>query len=482
MKTFVTGILVLACYFSVDAQPELGSCDQQVEQLAKDQIPKALKYWRGKNYREAERYLRKAVMIDEEYADALYLLGDLYVKMMRLPRAEALWLRLLKVCPDYKPEVKYFLGSILLENEEYDRAIALFKDFLDDRDRDFGFDREVKKALGEAQLKKDMYANPIEFNPTSVRKVSTQADEYLVSISPDQQTLFFTRRSKRVNRMDGPAAKVRMVEEFSKAERTEGVKFTEGAPMPSPFNQSYNEGGPSITADNTELYFTVCQDIKGYKNCDIYYSEMDAYGYWTTPRSVGDHINRRDSWESQASVSANGDALYFASNRKDGFGGLDIYKCTRSDSGTWSNPINLGSQINTSDNEKSPFIHSDSRTLYFTSDGHSGLGGFDIYFAKAKGDTIWHQPQNIGYPINTDKDDLGLIVSLDGQTAYFASNKLNAGSGWDVFRFDLPELAQPEQVTLIKGQLNDQKDGPVADVALELKNSENPAGNSNKSG
>ena len=452
------------------AQPELGSCDQEVDELAQQQIPKALKYWKAKNYREAERYLRKSVMIDEHYADGLYLLGDLYVKMMRLPMAESLWSRLLEECPDYKPEVKYFLGSIVLENDKYDRAIELFEDFLDDRDRDYGYDKEVKLALEEAMLKKKLYGKPIDFNPRSVRKVSTMNDEYLVSISPDQQSLYFTRRSKKVNRRDGPAASTRLVEEFSLAQITESGDFEIGAPMPSPFNQSYNEGGPSITADNTELYFTVCEDLNGYKNCDIYWSEVDAYGYWSTPRSVGDHINLRDAWESQASVSANGDRLFFTSNRSGGVGGLDIYSCVRLEDGSWSAPENIGATINTKDDEKSPFIHSDSRTLYFTSKGHQGLGGFDIFYAQMHSDSTWDKPLNIGYPINTANDDLGLVVSLDGKTGYFASNKISQGSGWDIFSFTMPEFARPEEVLLVSGSLKDDPEDDLRTASLEIKN------------
>ena len=258
-----------------------------------------------------------------------WLLGDLYVKMLRIPQAEALWVKLLEVCPDYNSEVKYYLGSIFLENGKYDRAIELFEDFLDDWDRDYGYDIEVKDALDEAREKKLLFGNPVEFKPVSVRDISTQEDEYLATISPDQETMFFTRRSKKVNRRDGPAAKIRMVEEFSRAVRQEDGDFEKGAPMPDPFNLNYNEGGPSVTGDNTELYFTVCVDLNGYKNCDVYYSEQDGYGYWSTPRSVGDHINLRDKWESQPSVSANGDALYFASDRQGGQGGIDIYKCIR---------------------------------------------------------------------------------------------------------------------------------------------------------
>ncbi len=467
-------LIFIALLFSgtfLYAQPELGECDQEVEEIAQNQLPKALKHWRAKNYREAERYLGKAVDMDPNYADALYLLGDLYVKKMQIEKAEILWTKLLEVCPDYKAEVKYFLGSILLENGKREKAIALFESFLADPSRDVMFDTEVKTALKEAKLKESLLGNPVEFDPVPVKRLSGEADEYLATISPDQETMYFTRRVKKVNRRDGPAAQVRLVEEFTKAERKEGDEFEIGAPMPSPFNESFNEGGPSITADNTELYFTVCEDLNGYKNCDIYYTERDEFGFWITPRSVGDHINRRDSWESQASVSANADALYFTSNRAGGVGGLDLYRCERLSDGKWSAPKNLGKTINTSGNEKTPFIHSDSKTLYFSSDGLQGLGGFDIFLAKATGDSTWQQPQNIGYPINTEDDDLGLFVSLDGRTGYFASNKFRQSTGYDIYQFSLPESAKPNKVTLITGNVaNDDGDEPGETASLEIKN------------
>lgn len=471
MKKLLVFTISIFVSYSAYAQPELGECDQEVEEIAKEQIPKALKHWKNKNYSETERYLKKAVSMDPEYADALYLLGDFYIKRRQIDLAEPLWTKLLKVCPNYKAEVKYFVGVILMENGKRPEAIAMFESFLADPERDRGYDKEVRSVLKEAKLMDELLGNPVAFNPAVVQRLSTMDDEYLASISPDQQKMFFTRKTKKVNRKDGPAAKVRMVEEFCMAERN-GVngEWEIGASMPPPFNTSFNEGGPSISADNTELYFTVCQDNNGYINCDVYFSEQDGYGGWTTPKSVGDHINNRDSWESQPSVSANGDMLFFTSNREGGEGGLDIYYCTREVGGEWSAPMNLGAPVNTKKNEKTPFIHSDSRTLYFSSDGQEGMGGFDIFYAKAANDSVWEEPINIGYPINTQEDDLGLFVSLDGQTGYFASTKYRAQGGWDVFQFSLPEKARPEEVSLITGTLVDEYDEPIKDASVEIKN------------
>lgn len=468
---FLQGLIcVLITGFSAFAQPELGECDQEVDEVVSAQLPRAQSAWRQKNYREVERYLEKAIRLNNEYAHALYLLAELSVRKNEFLKAEALFAKLIEVCPNYKAEVYYFLGVLYQEGGKTEKAIALYEQFLNNPERDFGYDREVKEALSAAKLQNELMGNPVAFEPKPLQRISTTEDEYLAAISPDQTMMFFTRRTKKVNRKDGPAAKIRMVEEFSIAKVQQSGNFEIGAPMPSPFNTSFNEGGPSITADNTELYFTVCEDLNGYKNCDVYYSEKDEFGYWITPRSVGDHINNRDTWESQPSVSANGDALYFTSNRKGGIGGLDIYKCLRLEDGKWSAPILLDESINTKKDEKSPFIHSDSRTLYFTSKGHAGLGGYDIFYAKADNDSTWNKPQNIGYPINTEKDDLGLFVSLDGRTAYFASNDLRTGYGWDIYYFDLPNKARPEEVALISGILDFEDSEDLKGATVEIKN------------
>jgi outer membrane protein OmpA-like peptidoglycan-associated protein/tetratricopeptide (TPR) repeat protein len=460
--------LFLLLSTSLLAQPELGECEQEVDEVISNQIPRALKAWKVKNYREVERYLEKSLRLDPTYAPALYLLGELNLRKGEIRKAKFLWEKLLKECPHYKPEIPYLLGVIYLESGEYEMAISFIEQFLANSERDFGFDKEAKTALKDAKLNLKLMANPKAFQPSPVQRISTSADEYLASISPDQKTMFFTRRSRKVNRKDGPAASARLVEEFCKAVKQANGEFEMGAPMPSPFNTSYNEGGPSITADNTELYFTVCLDIEGYKNCDIYYTELDPYGYWVTPKSVGDHINRRDSWESQASVTANGDFLYFTSNREEGQGGLDIYRCKRLPQGNWSAPVSLPAGVNTSRDEKSPFIHSDSKTLYFTSNGHPGLGGFDIFYVQAKTDSTWFSANNIGYPINSKDDDLGLFVSMDGKTGYFSSNTIRANTGWDLYKFELPQEARPDEVFLLSGTLS-AEDG-LDSAVVEIKN------------
>ena len=156
-------------------------------------------------------------------------------------------------------------------------------------------------------------------------------------------------------------------------------------------------------------------------------------------------INKNDSWESQPTISSDGNTLIFSSIREGGVGGSDIYSVNRDENGKWGNLQSLS--INTEGNEKSPFLHPDSETLYFSSDTHLGLGGLDIFIAKDSTGN-WTNPVNIGYPINSENDDLAFFVSTDGKTAYFSSNKLSGVGGWDLYEFPLYKSARPEKVLL----------------------------------
>ena len=459
--------LLLLSGNTLSAQPVLGVCDQEMDEVAARQVPRAEEAWASGNMREAERYLKQGLRLYKDNADALYLLGHIEFRKGRMQYAQGLWKRLEEVCPDYKPMLYYLLGLLQQQRGERAKAIKYYEKFLAQNNREITLDKEVKAALKEARLREELTNNPVPYNPEPVREISTSSDEYLATISPDQKAMYFTRKIKRIDRKSGPAVKARMVEEFTKANATPRGNFDRGKPLPAPFNRNYNEGSPTITADNTEMYFTVCQNMENYKNCDIFYTEKDAVGFWTTPLSIGDHINRRNTWESQPSVSANGDMLIFASDREGGIGGIDLYICFRNNDGSWTRPEVLPKGINTTQDEKAPFLHPDNETLYYTSNGLPGMGSYDIFYAR-RTDSSWASPRNLGYPINSEEDDLGLFVSLDGKWGYFSSNSINSDNNWDLYRFPLPQNAQPRNVRLISGRLKGPENTEFANAKVKI--------------
>lgn len=381
-----------------------------------------------------------------------------------------------KLCPSYQNyEVCYTLGKIFFSHDKLDVAKTYLKTYIDNGKKGTKYYTDAESTYHYIEQYLNLIENPVPFEPVIVEGVSSAYDDYLPLISPDGSLALFTKAymKKEINSIYGD----RFVEEFtvSKASDDKGLIFSPGEPLPYPFNSGKNQGAASISIDNKTLFITICEFVsRDYDNCDIYMSTRVGDG-WSELKSLGPNINGVKTWESQPSISADGKTLYFASIRESNVGfdpdnpTSDIYYSTKDEKGNWSKAKNLGSKINTPGNEKSPFIHSDSQTLYFSSDGHLGIGGYDIFFSKFR-DGDWTKPVNIGYPINTKNNDLGFVVNTQGTKAYFASNKLNGKGGWDIYAIDLYKEARPEKVFLVKGQLVDDNGYALSDAKLEVKN------------
>ena len=378
--------------------------------------------------------------------------------------AETEGLKVMANCPDNFPKVYYFLGEIAFNRKDYVSADLYLK-----RSIDLGISdpyySDAMNIYEKAKVLSDIITNPVPFNPKIVSGISTIFDEYLPVISPDQELSFFTRRSdmKSLHSITNTS-----VEEFVFSRKIKG-KFEVGMALPFPFNLESNEGGASITIDNRVLYYTKCiRNKKGYNNCDIYYVNRGSNA-WSEVQTFSDEISKLDSWESQPTVSADGKKIIFSSDRVGGYGKIDLYEINW-ENGEWTNPKNLGSAINSNENEKSPYLHTDGKTLFFSSTNFPSIGGFDIFYSRKDSLENWQEPQNIGYPINTVADEISLFVSTDGNKAYFASNQLDGVGGWDIYSFPLHNDAKPQRVLFLKGELMDENGQVLEDVELEIKN------------
>ncbi|MCX6270868.1 MAG: OmpA family protein, partial [Bacteroidetes bacterium] len=200
---------------------------------------------------------------------------------------------------------------------------------------------------------------------------------------------------------------------------------------------------------------------------DIYTAHREGGG-WNVPYNIGPPVNTA-SWESQPSISSDGKTLYFASLRNGGFGNSDIWKSVRQPDGSWSIPVNLGENINTATFEMNPYIHPDGRTLYFSSMGHMGMGGYDLFYSRLDSSGNWSKPVNLGFPINTYADEINLIVNARGNLAYFSSDKLGGFGKNDIYCFDLYPDARPILVNYMKGRVFDSKTKLPLEAKFELK-------------
>ena len=461
----LTLILTLFLSLSLQAQSEL-DCDYEVSKKSQKLYDEGVQELIAGHPRGAQRLFLQSLEKEDAFPQARYFLGEISYRNKEFNIARKHLEMAIDECPDINGESYHHLGIIALQNYDYPLAERYFTkglklEFEYKADRD-----ETIDLLESTRTLAQLMDHPVPYNPVSVSGLCTTGDEYLAVISPDGSQAFYTRRYQKKEKSMLTAT---FVEEFTHSIKS-GDSWEPGETLRYPFNQGNNEGGPSITADNNQLFFTVCApNDRGKINCDIYYSLRED-GFWSAIRPI-EAVNLPDAWDSQPSVSANGDVLYFTSSRPGGQGGLDIWRSLKKEDGSWGTPTNLGKRINTPGDEKSPFIHSDSRTLYFASEGHLGFGGFDIFYST-EGSNDWGKPENIGYPINSESDELGLFVSLDGETAYFASNELKSMGGWDIYRFNLPRAAKPDDVLLMKGTLSDEFQQGVSEARIEIKNLE----------
>ena len=391
-------------------------------------------------------------------------------------KAEILWvkesyfeseteaLKAIDICPDNFPKAYYFLGEIAFNRKDYVNADIYLKKCIELEIGDPYYSDAIL-LYSKAIVLAEIINNPVKFNPNIVTGISTEFDEYLPIISPDQELSFFTRRLEKKSKQSITSI---IVEEFTWSKK-ENKTFEVGSALGYPFNMESNEGGASITIDNKILYYTKCSLTPvGYKNCDIYYV-FNQDGSWSEVQTFSKNISKIDSWESQPTVSSDGKTIIFASDRKGGYGKIDLYEIQLLN-GMWTASKNLGSNINSSENEKSPYLHTDGKTLFFASQNFPTLGGFDIFYSRKDSLGNWGKPQNIGYPINSMADEISLFVSTDGNTAYFASNHLDGVGGWDIYSFSLHDGAKPERVLFLKGELMDENGQVLEDVELEIKN------------
>ena len=399
-------------------------------------------------------------------AEALWESGSLAYEMGSLNRAQSDLEELTELCPIYNIEAWYYLGMTYYNQQDYSSAAEAFQTYLDEGPGYPEREEEAIKSQQRASLIGKLLENPVPFDPKPVRDLSTDLDEYLPAFSPDNSIMLFTRGTIKIDKKPYGSERVR-VEQLTISEMIEGV-FTEGNALPKPFNKGLNEGGASIAIDNNEIFITICNSEDGYGSCDLYSTIHDGF-VWGDLINLGPTIN--DSmWQSQVSVAADKNTLFFTSDREGGFGGKDIWIGRRDSTGAWTILENAGPTINSEYDEQSPFIHPDDNTLYYSTNNPAlAMGGYDIAIIRKLQDGSWATPENIGYPINSEKDDIGFFVSTNGKEAFFASNKLKGEGGYDVYGFPLYEDARPIKLLFVKGQILDENGQVLSNVSIELK-------------
>ncbi len=477
MKSYIASLLfffVAILPASASTPPDFGSKFLEANQLMEEKFwDQAIKQW------------REILDAHPDNANVNYKLGYALLQTVS-SKTEALhYLEVAtnrKISKNYDPydpmerrapaDAWFYLGNAQHLNYDMDGAIASYQKYMKYISKKNQMYARAEREIGKCEEAKRQVANPKSYVITNVGPIiNGPENDFSPVLSIDESSMFFTTRRMR------PDSSNSRIIDFATQEFKEDVyqsfKDAENqwtSPELLPLNSDDHDATISVSPDGQTLF--IYRDSLG--DGRILYSKLIGET-WSDPAKLGSDINT-SAWETHATISADGNTLYFVSNREGGYGGRDIYKCVKLPNGEWSRSLNLGPVINTPEEEDSPFLTADGKTMYFASRGHENMGAFDILSSRLGADGEWTKPENLGYPLNTVDDDVFFQPMADGRRAYYSSEKDGGYGKKDIYLVDLPKEISESSVAVLKGFIigEDGKDLPadLKVVVTNLKNNE----------
>ena len=458
-RIFFTALF--GCIFLLPAQGQvlLSSTNKK----ALDAYEKGNQFLKERNIEKAFGEFEEAIERDKLFAEPYFQLGRLYEQNRQFGNAILNYEK--AVNAQEKTSVTEIaaqqVGQLYLRKGEYQKALIFLEKGIaavspSNQKRYRTRIENCKFAI--KSISKPLIINPLEL-PKSVNKFQSQ---YFPVLTADRETLIYTGNQDSDENLYVASVK--------------GNVWTEPVSISEKINTKENEGTASISADGRTLVFTSCGGRKGFGSCDLFISYKQGDN-WISPQNLGSNINSGE-WESQPSLSADGRTLYFVSDRKGSLGKRDIWMSKLDSINTWTKAINLGNPVNTTEDDLSPFIHANGKTLFFASEGHIGMGGLDLYFTENQ-QNKWKTPENLGYPLNTFEDQVALFITADAKKAYYSLERDQEDKyrRAKIVEIEVPESLQAKfkATSFLKGIVYDAqtKQKLQADIELiSLKNNE----------
>jgi tetratricopeptide (TPR) repeat protein len=419
----------------------------------KKKLHKAENYFDHGDYYNALVIFEELLKSDTTSAYIHYHLGVCKFNIRRL-RSEAL-AHLEKSNDKVNPEIYFYLGRLYHLNEDFDKALTNFNKYrnLEMRDHE---DAYVDQLIANITTAKKLLAEPVTVEISNLGEIiNTAFPEYVPLISADGNKLFFT--SRKAGSTGGlKDAYGDYYEDIYYSEYIDG-QWSKPVQMSEPVNSATHDACVGLTPEGENLL--IFRTNAALTGGDIYLTESDGTN-WTNPVLLDPVINNIEWNEPSACYSPDGEHIYFSSNRPGGFGGKDIYRSVKLPNGKWSLAMNLGAKINSPFDEDAPFVHSNGKEFYFSSKGHTNMGGYDIFKADMDSTGNWTNTKNIGYPINTVDDDIYFVLEADGQTGYFSSNHPDGYGETDIYSLHFTAI---EPGYIVKsGVVTDLENAPLS--------------------
>jgi hypothetical protein len=340
------------------------------------------------------------------------------------------------------PEIDYYLGILNHLKRDYETSVFHFNRYKKNRQKEHSTS-EIENLISKcntAVLFESVADNRIQIsNMGSI--INTEYDEYAPLIPAEENFMIFTSRRKNSLKQKKDIFDD-YFEDIYIAKR-DSIGWHAPEMFDTTFNTSLHDASTGLSADGERLL--IYRTSENFKSGDIYESFL-IDKKWTTPVKLGYNVNHSGSIQSSACYSAQGDILFFSSDRPGGYGGKDLYMAKKLPNGDWGLPENLGANINTEYNEDAPFVHSIGNVLYFSSQGHRNMGGYDIFKTEFNENGSFSIPKNLGYPMNTVDDDIFFVLNPDGSTGYFSSGREGGLGGQDIYSVSFSENNTPLDV------------------------------------
>jgi outer membrane protein OmpA-like peptidoglycan-associated protein len=414
------------------------------------------------DWHEAKKLSGNLVKQYPDWPDGWKALAEVYQAAGEQNNSENALRRLLQLDSTSFPDAFRWIAEWAFNRGDYQDASVNFTKYMGAVHINSGMSFRIKLLDSSIRFALDQLKSTKVCLPKKLTgPVNTDNDEYFPSLSVDGSLLAFTRQPK----YPGSTGQENLQEDLYYSTLQDSVYDMPQA-FPFPINSAGNEGTQSLRQDGRIMFFTACNrpDTKG--GCDIYYCVRSGDS-WSDPVNMGYPVNSR-YWESTPFLSQDGKHLFFSSNRPGGFGGMDIWQTILLADRSWSVPKNLGSPVNTPLDEMSPMLLVDGKTFFFASNGHIGMGGFDLYKFDLSMLGKSYLPENLGYMVNTFHNEDGLTVNAAINLGLFASNR-DSITGKDIYQVDMNPYIPASSAFTLSGTVTDRITGRPVEARIEVQ-------------
>jgi outer membrane protein OmpA-like peptidoglycan-associated protein len=413
--------------------------------------------------RNALIFFLKALEKNPENPSTNFMIGKIYLETDYKHRSLTYLEKAYKLKPTIDPEIHKYLADSYHVNMMWDKAIEYYELCRKSLHKDHAFHKNIDREIFECNVGIELVAKPVNATIENLGPViNSVASDFAPVISADESVMIFT--SRRVGSTGGEVDENgEFHEDIYISEKINGA-WSAPKNIGTNINTEGHDASIGLSADGKEL-FTYYGEGQG----DIKFCKLKKDSSWSKPFLMNGDINSKHS-ETSICITPDGSTVFFTSDREGGHGGLDIYTSHLDKKGVWSKAVNLGTTVNTSEDDDSPFMDLDGKTLYFSSRAHKGMGGYDIFKTVYDStDNKWSEPENMGYPINTADNDIFFVLSGDGRHGYYASVREDGIGEKDIYMITMPERKDYKKLVkkmevLLKKEIAVKDTTPVAIV------------------